>query len=395
MSSKNENSPEYHTKMTHHTQESNKEAVLSALKALQLRIRQLEKERNRAEENMQALSTEKEHFRTESPIEETNHTEHLESQLHSVADRCRMLEQQLQDMRKTMEEAQQKSILQSDYRFDVHGTYEPRLRFEDELHKDVVKPDRIPANESARFRRRAQELYDEEPIEPERLPVKTKSKKPKKKIDKGHTSKPKHYHLNMSQIPFISGTSTADSYSVPANLQRVLSMMKCHNETLCKSSSSASSTEPSPIAAVSSSSSSSDLDSLLAQLQDEFGQISLEHQQISAEMLRAVDPHLQCKLEREADELLDRMEKKGEQIQRLRSYQIKNQQKFNTNGEITKKKITLKNPGKVKVTTTVKACGTSTKIRERPKTGPSSGKDCLKGLKKIQQKLGKNDLGWM
>ncbi|CAD5115178.1 unnamed protein product [Dimorphilus gyrociliatus] len=382
--------------MTHHTQESNKEAVLSALKALQLRIRQLEKERNRAEENIQVLSTEKEHFRTESPIEvEPNHSEHLESQLHSVADRCRMLEQQLQDMRKTMEEAQQKSILNNDYRFDIHGTYEPRLRFEDEeIRQETIKPDRIPAEESVRVRRLTHELYDEEPIEPERIPVKNKSKKPKKKVDKGHTSKPKHYHLNMSQIPFISGTSTADSYSVPANIQRVLSMMKCHNETLCKSSSSASSTEQSPVAAVSSSSSSSDLDSLLAQLQDEFGQISLEHQQVSAEMLRAIDPTIQCKLEKEADELLDRMEKKGEQIQRLRSYQIKQQQK-SVNGEFTKKKITFKNPGKVKVTTTVKACGTSTKVRERPKTAPSSGKDCLKGLKKIQQKLGKNDLGWM
>lgn len=67
------------------------------------------------------------------------------------------------------------------------------------------------------------------------------------KIGCGATAKPRvidvglkqrnsqtHYHLRLSDVPFIIGTSTS-SHSVVANVQKIISMMKVHNKGLCSS----------------------------------------------------------------------------------------------------------------------------------------------------------------
>lgn len=41
-----------------------------------------------------------------------------------------------------------------------------------------------------------------------------------------------HYHLRLSDVPFIIGTSTS-SHSVVANVQKIISLMKVHNKGLC------------------------------------------------------------------------------------------------------------------------------------------------------------------
>ena len=76
--------------------------------------------------------------------------------------------------------------------------------------------------------------------------------------------------------------STAPSHAVGANVQKVLAMMKSHNVALCSSfyghggcnGETGRSNSPS-LSSSSSVSLDQDLADLLAQLQDEFGQLSL------------------------------------------------------------------------------------------------------------------------
>ncbi|KAL8595327.1 hypothetical protein ACOMHN_020080 [Nucella lapillus] len=145
-----------------------------------------------------------------------------------------------------------------------------------------------------------------------------------------------HYRLNLADIPFVAGKSTGPSHAVGANIQKVLSLMKSHNMALCCSSSSSSPSSPhiinggeaggvrrgrggSPIPR--SLPADLDLADLLAQLQDEFGQLTTEHQEYHQMLQEATDPHIHQDLQTELNTLMVRMEVKSQQIAKLRQHQ--------------------------------------------------------------------------
>ena len=81
-----------------------------------------------------------------------------------------------------------------------------------------------------------------------------------------------------SLIPSLSAVllqSTSESHSVPANVQKVLSMMKSHNTKLCSSPGCTVGRTHSSGSSSGVSSAGSDLSELLLQLRDEFGHLSL------------------------------------------------------------------------------------------------------------------------
>ncbi|CAF2868457.1 unnamed protein product [Rotaria sp. Silwood2] len=46
----------------------------------------------------------------------------------------------------------------------------------------------------------------------------------------------RHYHLDMNNVPFILGQSTSPSHNVKSNVQKVIALLKNHNNQLCLSS---------------------------------------------------------------------------------------------------------------------------------------------------------------
>lgn len=68
---------------------------------------------------------------------------------------------------------------------------------------------------------------------------KQKYLKSSKKANPGPTQKnavgKDHFRMELKDIPFVVGTSTSPSYSVGANYQQILSMLKKHNTALCSS----------------------------------------------------------------------------------------------------------------------------------------------------------------
>ncbi|CAF1027493.1 unnamed protein product [Rotaria sp. Silwood1] len=46
----------------------------------------------------------------------------------------------------------------------------------------------------------------------------------------------RHYHLDMNHVPFILGQSTSPSHNVKTNVQKVIALLKNHNNQLCVSS---------------------------------------------------------------------------------------------------------------------------------------------------------------
>ncbi|GFS01826.1 centrosomal protein of 57 kDa [Elysia marginata] len=177
----------------------------------------------------------------------------------------------------------------------------------------------------------------------------TKSKKPpKKKMKKKAAPLPKrphssptyrereqnrHYRLNLAEIPFVAGKSTSASHSLGANVQKVLAMMKSHNKALCSShpwshrpGSPSSSSSSSGGEATESSTGAQELSDLLNQLQEEFGYLCSQQQEVMSRLHEAHakgDFRLQTDLESQLDTLVSRMEAKSGQISKIRLHQQK------------------------------------------------------------------------
>ncbi|TRY93029.1 hypothetical protein DNTS_009488 [Danionella cerebrum] len=142
-------------------------------------------------------------------------------------------------------------------------------------------------------------------------PPPQKSKHKKLTVKKLSSLSQPHYRLSLGDVPFVTGTSTASSHSVRANVQRVLHLLKHHHPQFCNEqvlghTSSSSST-----------SSADELSELLLMLQDEFGTLSFEQQDLSRQIRTCVSDRLRQDLEREMEALLKKMEQKGEQIDKM------------------------------------------------------------------------------
>ncbi|XP_076444588.1 centrosomal protein of 57 kDa-like [Babylonia areolata] len=273
-------------------------------------------------------------------------------------------------------------------------------------------------------------LSEREPPE-----TKGKSKKPpapkkKKKLvsRKQVPVKPepsKHYRLNLADIPFVAGKSTGPSYAVGANVQKVLALMKSHNLALCSSlynghshdhgesgGGGRRSVSPS-LSSTSSLSLDQDLTDLLAQLQDEFGQLSCEHQELLRQAHEERDPQIREDIEREMDIVLERMEGKGQQISRVRQHQQKLEDTKRHTKHSSKKAEQVPRPssamGRLQVTHRHPSCHGSDhgkRVCTRPGSSGRNEKDAkyqefahpslnvLRDMRKLQSTLRRDDLCW-
>ncbi|XP_076139116.1 centrosomal protein of 57 kDa [Alosa pseudoharengus] len=341
--------------------ESSSAAILSALRNLQEKIRRLELERSQAQQNLHELN--QEHTHTHSSTE-------LECQLAAAESRCRLLEKQLEYMKKMVRNAESSrtSLLKHQVSLERSGVVEQeevrqKLEKLDMLEQEYQRLTHTQNHAESKIREIENKLLEEEHhrklmqdkaaqlqtgLEANRIllqsvsPRPHKSAKPKKKKKKAlrqqeSPSEP-HYRLSLRDVPFVTGTSTGVSHSVRANVQHVLHLLKQHNRQLCNSSVlgasplAASSTRPHTAAngkgssgqhssSSSSSSSCEDLSELLAALQDEFGHMSLEHQECVRRLQRCDVSSVRMELERQQERMLKKMEDKGEQIATLHRHQ--------------------------------------------------------------------------
>ncbi|XP_062409258.1 centrosomal protein of 57 kDa isoform X2 [Sardina pilchardus] len=352
--------------------ESSSAAILSALRNLQEKIRRLELERTRAQQNLQELNQDNTHTHTHSSTE-------LECQLAAAESRCRLLEKQLEYMKKMVRNAESSrtSLLKHQVSLERSGAVEQeevrqKLEKLDLLEQEYQRLTHTQNHAESKIREMEKKLLEEEHhrklmqdkaaqlqtgLEANRILLQSVSPRPhkpakKKKKKKVHTalcpntqalrqqespSEP-HYRLSLRDVPFVTGTSTGVSHSVRANVQHVLHLLKQHNRQLCNSDVlgaaplAASSARP-PAAAngkgsseqhsssSSSSSSCEDLSELLVALQDEFGHISLEHQECVRRLQQCEGSSVRMQLERQQECVLKKMEEKGEQIASLHRHQ--------------------------------------------------------------------------
>lgn len=455
--------------------ESNRQGVMSALKNLQEKMKQIEREKLEAEQRAISMSCVEQPNQTRivssnlsvGPIGDTMQASDVHGRLLAQEERCRALERQLDRTRIMVQQAEQ------DRAEALRKMAQLRT---DNLHTEAMErrvySDKITELEREQLRLMATQTLAHPVAEPELRPddedandeqvetVKPLRRRKKRSMSAARTMRPsrgaigrkypgggvscsrkmpgseppEHFHLNLAEIPFLTGKSTGQSHSVSANFQEVLSLMKSHNPKLCagpqiharagqrcghlrgalrRTTSAQSSRDvdekddggsPTPPA--------EELVDLIVQLENEFGQLSFEHEDLTRQIREAGDQHLRYDLERELDGLVSHMEAKGEQIVKLKRLQSrlpkrgsgkKLRGRGSGGGGRSRPMIATtrtSNGGEVLVTTTISTKGKGSSSQVRPAVpGGSCSKaqgslHLLKDLKKIQSTLRTDDIIW-
>ncbi|XP_040282244.1 centrosomal protein of 57 kDa isoform X2 [Bufo bufo] len=353
--------------------ESNGRAIMSALRNLQEKIRQLELERIKAEDNLRLLSKESTDYKhqLETQTQSTDHVKDdmsrqnrdLSRQLSAAKSRCGLLEKQLEYMKKMVQnaETERNSVLAKQVSLEGDQALEKsnlqaKLEKLDKLEQEYLKLTTMQVLAENKIRDIEQKLREEEHqrklvqekaaqlqtgLETNRILLKsltppTKQVKIKRRASHGekkadhescsHTQP--HYRLSLGDVPFVAGKSTAPSHSVRANVQHVLHLMKQHHKVFCndrvvsdqpleQKESSVRWTDH----FVPSSSSYRELSEVLLTLEDEFGQMSFDHQELVKQINEAHSDRLREDLEEELEALVRRMEAKADQITKVRKHQ--------------------------------------------------------------------------
>ncbi|KAI8519345.1 Centrosomal protein cep57L1 [Branchiostoma belcheri] len=248
-----------------------------------------------------------------------------------------------------------------------------------------------------------------EAASPKSSPKPKKKKVKKKKVSKQQVSnRPRtqpgtHYRLNLGDIPFVAGKATTPSHSLGANVQRVIALMKRHNPALCNDQMANRKTArrllPSSGESSTASTSESELSDLLQGLQDEFGQMSFEHQDLTRQIRQADNTLGREDLERELEQLVKKMEAKGEQIAKLRKHktQLKKDRSRSRSADMKSVAIPLSDQtSEVQVVTTVTTKGSgAAPIRVVRNPGQVEVKrKMLKDMQTLQTSLRRDDLYW-
>ncbi|KAM8817241.1 centrosomal protein of 57 kDa isoform 2-T2 [Rhynchonycteris naso] len=371
--------------------ESNSRAIFSALKNLQDKIRRLELERIQAEESVKTLSRETIEYkkvldeqiqeRENSKNEESKHNQELTSQLLAAENKCNLLEKQLEYMRNMIKHAEMErtSVLEKQLQTGLETN---RLIYEDKATLCVPSARRIK---------------------------KKKSKPPEKKGCRNYFAVQPHYRLCLGDMPFVAGKSTSPSHAVVANVQHVLHLMKQHSKVLCndrvvnsvplvKQVPSRSGKSKKSVRPPSSSSINEELSEVLQTLQDEFGQMSFDHQQLAKLIQESPTTELKDNLECELEALVGRMEAKANQITKIRKYQAQldkqNTEKQKRGLRTTKK--TLDEEGNSSNRSSGITGTTNKKDSAKPRPGEKSKKNLqlLKDMQTIQSSLQSSNLCW-
>ncbi|XP_009564780.1 centrosomal protein of 57 kDa [Cuculus canorus] len=436
--------------------ESNSRAILSALRNLQEKIHRLELERLKAEENVKHLSREtadykkvlseqmqhKEHDKTEA----SKKNQELASQLAAAESRCSLLEKQLDYMRRMIQHAEnekshlleKQGSLEKDRLLD-ESHVQSKLEKLDMLEKEYSRLTAMQSIAEKKMKELEEKLQEEEHarklvqekaaelqtgLETNRLLIQAaspllspKARKPRKKAKqpekkRSHPTTQPHYRLCLGDVPFVAGKSTSPSHSVGANVQHVLHLMKQHTKALCNSrvvndtplAKSISTGHPASKSRKSSlpkesSSSQEELSEVLLTLQDEFGQMSFDHQQLSKLVQEAPTVAVREDLERELEALVEKMEAKADQISKVRRHRL---QLERLKRECKSRKTSAKQikdsrfpVSEVKVTTTVTTKGKNVgPIKVRPGEKSRKNLQLLRDMQTIQTSLQKDDISW-
>lgn len=213
--------------------------------------------------------------------------------------------------------------------------------------------------------------------------------------------------LQLISLHFLQ--STSPSHAVVANVQHVLHLMKQHSKVLCNDrvinnvplakqvpsrggKSKKSATPPS------SSSINEELSEVLQTLQDEFGQMSFDHQQLAKLIQESPTVELKDNLECELEALVGRMEAKANQITKVRKYQaqLEKQKIEKQKRELRTTKKTLDEEGNSSSRSSATTGTINKKDFAKPRPGEKSRKNLqlLKDMQTIQNSLQSNNLCW-
>ncbi|XP_045870931.1 centrosomal protein of 57 kDa isoform X2 [Meles meles] len=436
--------------------ESNSRAIFSALKNLQDKIRRLELERIQAEESVKTLSRETIEYkkvldeqiqeRENSKNEESKHNQELTSQLLAAENKCNLLEKQLEYMRNMIKHAEMErtSVLEKQVSLErerqhdqthVQSQLEKLDLLEQEYNKLTTmqalaekKMQELEAKlrEEEQERKRMQTKAAQTGLETNRIVFedkatpcvptarrvkKKKSKPPEKKGSRNYFAAQPHYRLCLGDMPFVAGKSTSPSHAVVANVQHVLHLMKQHSKALCndrvvnnvpltKQGSSRSGNKSKKLSVTPSSSNSinEELSEVLQTLQDEFGQMSFDHQQLAKLIQESPTVELKDNLECELEALVGRMEAKANQITKVRKYQaqLEKQKVEKQKRDLRTTRKTLDEEGNSSSRSSGITGTTSKKDVVKPRPGEKSRKNLqlLKDMQTIQSSLQSNSLCW-
>uniref|UniRef100_A0A8D0JLD5 Centrosomal protein of 57 kDa n=1 Tax=Sus scrofa TaxID=9823 RepID=A0A8D0JLD5_PIG len=410
--------------------ESNSRAIFSALKNLQDKIRRLELERIQAEESVKTLSKETIEYkkvldeqiqeRENSKNEESKHNQELTSQLLAAENKCNLLEKQLEYMRNMIKHAEMErtSVLEKQVSLERERQHD-QTHVQNQLEKlDLLEQEynklttmqalaekkmqeleaKLREEEQERKRMQAKAAQLQTGLETNRLIFEDKATScvPNAKRIKKKKSRP-------------SEKSTSPSHAVVANVQHVLHLMKQHSKVLCNDrvinnvplakqvpsrggKSKKSATPPS------SSSINEELSEVLQTLQDEFGQMSFDHQQLAKLIQESPTVELKDNLECELEALVGRMEAKANQITKVRKYQaqLEKQKIEKQKRELRTTKKTLDEEGNSSSRSSATTGTINKKDFAKPRPGEKSRKNLqlLKDMQTIQNSLQSNNLCW-
>ncbi|XP_043852594.1 centrosomal protein of 57 kDa isoform X2 [Dromiciops gliroides] len=395
--------------------ESNSRAIFSALKNLQEKIRRLELERIQAEESVKTLSRETSEYkkvldeqiqeRENSRNEESRHNQELTSQLLAAESKCNLLEKQLEYMRDMIKHAKNErtTVLEKQNSIERdqqqgHTHVENQLEKLDILEQEYNKLTAMQAlaekkmqelelklrqeeQERKRMQERAAQLQTgietNRQLFEEKIPSystsvrrmkKKKTKQPDKKSPRNHFHVQPHYRLCLGDMPFVAGKGS------PRNGK---------GRKLSASSSSSSSTYH------------EELFEVLQTLQDEFGQMSFDHQQLAKLIQETPTNELKEDLERELEELVERMEAKANQITKVRKHQTRLERQMK---ELKGSKKCLEDQeGNSKLYSGVVGSSPkkdSSSVKRKPGEKSRRNLQLLKDMQTIQTSIQKDNLGW-
>ncbi|XP_054651259.1 centrosomal protein of 57 kDa [Dunckerocampus dactyliophorus] len=357
--------------------ETNSAAILSALRHLQEKIRRLELEKqhvdldhanrgdaaphphaHRTAQKAAASQTDE----RKPTNEQYNCNQALVTQLAAAESRCVNLERQLGHMRKMLRNAkgekssllkQQASMeaLRSAHKQPGPVSEQVQLQKMVRLEQEYLRLTRTQGQAEVKIDELEQKLQEEEHqrkllqdkakqlqmgLEANRILLQSSSSrltKERKSILKKQSSySDPHYRLNLKDVPFVAGTSVGGSHSVRANVQSVLSLLKRHQPHLCNNHVLDNNSKPfcldaggrrrSDASSGAASSASGELSELLQALQEELRLMSLEQDELMRQLDLSVSLQERKQLEREQEQLLLKMERKGDQISKLYRHKI-------------------------------------------------------------------------
>ncbi|XP_077567634.1 centrosomal protein CEP57L1 [Stigmatopora nigra] len=415
-----------------------KQAIMDALRALQEKCTRLQRQHLQAERQLASLPT----TISVATIEGDNRKE-LDSKLESAETHCKMLEKQLDQMRKVVAGARKDKDDQTTVQSKTQKQQQDQMppppppQQQQQLEKQPSNPDNQIQHEklqklesqciklSKTQNMSVMKLADLEQKflkeEHERKLVLEKAGQLQRELDPNvrlaspstaHQTKPKSVPQKAplksprpsespsprhKKIPFVAGTSTSPSHSVHANVQSIFHMMKHHHPQFCewvngihrshgcgakKSLRMEGPVVPERDREQTQVQSPGSLSDLLLTLQDELAQMGFEHRELIGQIDATQRSEQRNELQKELESMVARMDKKGAQIIKLKKHQ----------------QTLAQRPG-----------GSSNKVSKKPPTSPTRSKhhyqdkptnvgqqnlQILRETQKIRNCLKQDDICW-